>query len=238
MRIEERLLGANGCWVLHDASLDAGDAVRLEDDDYWVSAGRPLDETTGRGSVRIIEHGDDRWVRRHYHRGGAIARLIDDHYLWTGLQRTRSFREWRLLAHLAHLELPAPSPVAARVCRSGLGYRADLMTRYLPGTRPLSAVLNERGTVDREWPEIGRMVRAFHEHGIDHPDLTAHNILIDGDGRPYLVDFDNARIRPPGAWTEARIKRLQRSLRKVALETGATFDDDGWQRLERTYRRR
>lgn len=236
MKIEERLHGAGGRTVLYDASLDEHKAALLLDDDYWSSAGEPLGEATGRGSVRILAHDDERWVRRHYHRGGAISRVIEDHYVWTGLDRTRSWREWRLLAHLARLGLPAPLPVAARVCRAGVIYQADLITRYLPNTRPLSAVLNERGAAGDEWRAIGAMVRAFHEHGIDHPDLTAHNILLADDGRPYLVDFDNASIRPSGVWADARLKRLQRSLRKVALETGTTFDDAGWSALEAAYR--
>ena len=60
------------------------------------------------------------------------------------------------------------------------------------------------------------MVRAMHEHGVDHPDLTAHNILLDARGRLFLVDFDNAHLKPPGPWRRAGVERLKRSLRKVA----------------------
>jgi 3-deoxy-D-manno-octulosonic acid kinase len=79
------------------------------------------------------------------------------------------------------------------------------------------------------------MVRAVHDHGVDHPDVTAHNILLDDRGDVFLVDFDNAHSRPPGEWRRLGVERLQRSLRKVALETGTTFDADAWRELRRAY---
>ena len=44
--------------------------------------------------------GARQWVLRHYYRGGPIGRLLDDQFLWLGEDRTRCFREWRLLARL------------------------------------------------------------------------------------------------------------------------------------------
>jgi 3-deoxy-D-manno-octulosonic acid kinase len=80
------------------------------------------------------------------------------------------------------------------------------------------------------------MVRTVHEHGVDHPDLTAHNILLDDRNEVFLVDFDNARIRPAGGWQRLGVERLQRSLRKVALETGTPFDAAAWLQLEQGYK--
>lgn len=233
---EERVVRAGNVIVVHDAALTEREALSLFDGEFVQRESRPLDERTGRGAVRVIDRGDERWVLRHYHRGGAISRLIEDHYLWTGVDRARSFREWRLLARLEKLGLPAPRPVAARVVRSGLVYQADIVTRYLPDTRPLSAFIDDGRPLDGLWREIGRMVRLFHDHGVHHPDLTAHNILLDSSGRTFLVDFDNARLKPPGPWRESGLARLERSLRKVALETGGQFDEQGWRQLEEGYR--
>lgn len=234
--IDERIVRAGSAVVVHDAALGKQEALCLFDGVYVERESRPLDERTGRGAVRVIDRGVEQWVLRHYHRGGVISRLVEDHYVWTGLDRARSFREWRLLARLADLGLPAPRPVAARVVRRGLAYQADIVTRYLPGTRPLSAFIDDGRPLDGLWREIGRMVRAFHEHGVHHPDLTAHNILLDSSGRTYLVDFDNAKLKAPGPWREAGLARLERSLRKVALETGGEFDEQGWRLLEAGYR--
>src|SRR5262249_35580087 len=97
-------------------------------------------------------------------------------------------------------------------------YTADIITTYLPETRKLSAFIAERDVPRDVWRRVGRMVRDVHAHGVEHPDLTAHNILLDARGGLFLVDFDNARERPPGRWQRLGMDRLQRSLRKVALE--------------------
>src|SRR5690606_36406588 len=233
---DERIVRAGNAVVLRDATVVAPAVLCLCAGAYVERETRPLDERTGRGAVRIIDRGDERWVLRHYHRGGVISRLVDDHYIFTGLDRARSFREWRLLARLAELGLPAPRPVAARVVRVGFAYQADIVTRYLPDTRPLSAFLDDGRPLDGLWREIGRMVRAFHDHGAHHPDRTAHNILLDSSGRTFLVDFDDAKLKTPGPWREAGLARLERSLRKVALETGSDFDARGWRQLEAGYR--
>lgn len=205
------------------------------DPELWQAGGAVALETSGRGSVWIVSHGGERWVLRHYHRGGFVSRFVFDHYFWLGLERTRAFREWRLLARLAQAGLPVPSPVAARVRRSGPVYTADILTVYIPDTRKLSAYIAESGVPDGCWRRVGRLVRAVHDQDVDHPDLTAHNLLVDARGDVFLVDFDNARARPPGAWRQRGLERLERSLRKVALETGTDFDERGWAELVAGY---
>jgi 3-deoxy-D-manno-octulosonic acid kinase len=231
-----RIAHAGNASYIFDAArypdFDAGAFERSR----WEAEGALLHSTTGRGGVLMLDRNGETWVLRHYHRGGLVSRLVYDHYLWTGLERSRPIREWRLLAHLAGLKLPAPAPVAARVLRQGPIYQADIITRLLPATRPLSSLLHEARLDAALWSRIGRMVAAFHAHGVDHPDLTAHNILVDDRGEIFLVDFDNARLRVPGDWHAARLARLERSLRKVSLETGTHFDTDAWQALVAAYR--
>lgn len=201
----------------------------------WRSAGAVAIETSGRGAVLIVEHGDDTWVLRHYRRGGLVARVVDDHYLWLGMERSRAFREWRLLRTLREAGLPVPNPVAAHVYRTGAIYTADIITSYLPDTRKLSWFIEQVCVPAECWRRIGAMVSAVHAQGVDHPDLTAHNILLDGVGRTFLVDFDNARHKAPGRWQRDGLDRLNRSLRKVALETGTDFDEAAWREIEAGY---
>jgi 3-deoxy-D-manno-octulosonic acid kinase len=206
--------------------------------EQWRRAGAVAIETSGRGQVLIVARGGESWVLRHYRRGGFVARFIDDHYLWLSAERTRAFREWRLLRSLRSAGLPVPNPVAARVYRTGCIYTADIITTYLPDTRKLSAFIAQGNAPGGCWRRVGAMIRAIHDHGVDHPDLTAHNVLLDGAGNVFLVDFDNARRKPPGAWQRAGVERFNRSLRKVALETGTEFDPDAWAELEAGYGRR
>ena len=203
--------------------------------EFWRTDGAVELEASGRGSVWIVSHGNDRWVLRHYHRGGLVARFVFDHYLWLGRERSRAFREWRLLRRLRAAGLPVPEPVAARVRRAGPVYTADILTVYIPDTRKLSAFIAEGSVPGDCWGRIGRLVRAVHDQGVDHPDLTAHNLLLDSRGEVFLVDFDNARVRAPGAWRKRGVDRLERSLRKVALETGTDFDARAWAEVVAAY---
>lgn len=203
--------------------------------DGWLRRGATPLDTSGRGDVHKLDRGGETWVLRHYRRGGFVSKLVHDHYVWLGLERTRAFLEFRLLARLASEGFPVPRPIAARVQRAGPVYRADIITQLLVGTRSLHSYLVDAGPPADAWSEIGRVVRRLHDRGVDHPDLTAQNLLLDADGRVFVVDFDKTRLRPRGKWTRAGIDRLQRSLRKVALESGTEFDERGWSALMRGY---
>jgi 3-deoxy-D-manno-octulosonic acid kinase len=205
------------------------------DPEEWRRAGAVAIETSGRGAVLIVAHGPETWVLRHYRRGGLVARFIDDHYVWLGAERTRAFREWRLLRKLCAAGLPVPNPVAAHVYRTGVIYTADIITSYLHGTHKLSWFIAQGRAPADCWLRIGAMIRAIHDHGVDHPDLTAHNVLLDDSGNTYLVDFDNAQAKPPGPWQRMGVERFKRSLRKVALETGTEFDAAAWREIEAGY---
>lgn len=235
-------MSADETLVVHGAHLLLAARERAEapapewfDPAEWRRAGAVALETSGRGEVLIVAHGEETWVLRHYRRGGLVARIIDDHYLWLGAERTRAFREWRVLRKLHAAGLPVPRPVAAHVYRTGLIYTADIITSYLPDTRKLSWYIAQGRVPDGCWRRVGAMLRAFHDHGVDHPDLTAHNVLIDEAGDVFLVDFDNANVRPPGDWRRVGIERFNRSLRKVALETGTDFDSAAWAEVEAGY---
>ena len=191
--------------------------------------------STGRAPVLICERPAQSWVLRHYSRGGLVARFVDDHYVWRGLTATRAWRELDILALMQTWQLPAPEPVAALVSRAGVVYQADIITVYIPETQALSALLRAERVDESMWQRIGAMLRKFHDRGIDHPDITAHNILVDAQERTYLVDFDNAVVRPGRRWQERGVQRFQRSLRKVAMETGGDFSPAQWQSVISVY---
>lgn len=202
---------------------------------YWRGEDRVVGEAAGRGSVIFVRHDDETWVLRHYHRGGFVGRFVSDRYLWRGLEQTRAFREWRLLSELCALELPVPAPIAARVRRRGIGYTADIITGYIANTRSFEAMLDEGDACLESWNLIGKTLRRFHDLGVDHSDLNVRNILLDDARRVYLIDFDKGEMRGMGTWRDGNLSRLKRSLQKTALETGTSFDDDGWHALECGY---
>jgi len=235
MRADEKLVVDGQHSMLTARERAETPAAAWFDPAEWRRGGAVALETSGRGEVLIVPHGKETWVLRHYRRGGLVARFIDDHYVWFGADRARAFREWRLLRELRASGLPVPDPVAAHVARAGVIYTADIITAYLPNTRKLSWFIAQGRVPAESWRLVGAMIGAVHRHGVDHPDLTAHNVLLDEGGRPFLVDFDNARRKPPGAWSRLGMDRFNRSLRKVALETGTEFDAGAWAEIEAGY---
>lgn len=185
---------------------------------FWAGRGELLDVTGGRGAAWFIASASRQWALRHYRRGGFVARLSKDGYVWAGEERVRSFAEWRLLADLVRRGLPVPAPIAARYQRQGLLYRCDLITRRIAGARPLSAVLSVAPLQESAWREVGATVAKLHAAGADHADLNAHNILRDAAGAVSVIDFDRGRLRVPGEWRSRNLSRLQRSLLKVTRD--------------------
>jgi 3-deoxy-D-manno-octulosonic acid kinase len=224
--------------ILYDA-----DCIGQADDTFfepqvWADKGLLLDSAPGRGTAVFVRHDEAVFALRHYCRGGLPARLSRDRYLWQGLERTRAWREWRLLAELYSRGLPVPRPVAARVVREGLTYRADIVT-VLIEARPLAEWLQEKRLPAQQLERIGACIRRFHDAGVYHADLNARNILLDEAGRVSLIDFDRGALRNPekGAWRDGNLERLKRSLEKFRRqERRFAFDDEDWKSLLRGYR--
>lgn len=195
---------------------------------------------TGRGDTVRFEAGGRDLILRHYRRGG-MAQRLEDRYLRTALRRSRAWRELALLASMQGQGLPVPPPVGARVVPAGAlspFYRAWLLTEYLADTRTLTQVLRAGAVEIDAWSRLGALLARFHAAGVDHADLNAHNILLDGDGVFHLIDFDRGRLRHArGRWCARNLARLRRSLDKLAAqEPGFAFSEADWAVLERAYR--
>lgn len=222
--------------VVFDANAVASPSLELFDADYWRHRDLLVGSEPGRGETWIVAASDqEHWVLRHYRRGGMAARISRDLYLYRGPERTRPFREWRLIANLYELGLPVPRPVAAAYRRRGVSYQGDLITALLPSVEPLAEALEEQNLEETIWEAIGATLARFHEAGVDHTDLNAHNVLLGRDGDVWLVDFDKCSRRSPGAWRKRNLARLERSLRKLATERGRAFPAVGWRALTGAY---
>ncbi|MDH5368479.1 MAG: 3-deoxy-D-manno-octulosonic acid kinase [Gammaproteobacteria bacterium] len=203
----------------------------------WAQRSAIVGFAEGRGTTFFIQHQGRDFVLRHYQRGGLIAKMSQDQYLWTGLRFSRPWREWNLLEKMQRKGLPVPSPAAVRVERTGLFYTADIMMHRIPNSRTLIHILMTEELAEGYWIAIGSVIRRFHEEGVYHADLNANNILLDEGGRCYLIDFDRCEIRKSKLrWQQDNLSRLKRSLNKMLKnENIFYYSDENWRSLLRGY---
>jgi 3-deoxy-D-manno-octulosonic acid kinase len=166
-------------------------------------------------------------VLRQYRRGGMIARLSRDRYCWTGAERTRSFAEFGLLRYMRERGLAVPAPLAAAYWRNGFTYRAAILVERIANVQTLAKVLEQPSH-----EAVARAIFAMHQAGVWHADLNAYNILLDEEGKAWLIDFDRGHRRGVSSrQRRANLLRLRRSLDKVAGSAGVAY----WEELDRVY---
>ncbi len=210
--------------------------------EHFVAQGWPHSEilsgalrSGGRGSTLLVGNVPGQFVLRHYMRGGLIGKLVRDSYIFSGQDLTRSFLEWRLLDKLAANNMNVPRPAAARYCRRGSFYTADIITVRIPDVVSLSQYI-ARDRDEAFWHSLGASIRKFHEAGVYHADMNAYNIQVDKDGDTWMLDFDKGALRSPGSWQQQTLNRLHRSLQKVVrLDPRLHFRATNWEQLLQAY---
>lgn len=234
--------------------LEAGGTLHRE------AARHPMATFRGRGEVHVVDAPEGRWVVRHYHRGGAMARLLDDRYLRVG--EPRPVREAAAAAEVARRGIATPEVLAGAVYPAGPFYRADLVTALVPDAADLAGVLfgpaADGGRIRAGGPRqeqsaadpglrgdalraAGSLVGWMARGGVAHPDLNAGNVLLvreEGDLRPLLLDLDRCRVLPRGLGLDPQglLARLERSLRKLGDRRGPALGRDEWDVLRAAVR--
>ena len=88
MRFER--IATDGGAILYDPTR-TGNAAGLFDLAVWRERGQVTEITGGRGSVFFLDDAAQQLVLRRYRRGGLVARISLDRYLWLGETRNRAF---------------------------------------------------------------------------------------------------------------------------------------------------
>lgn len=242
-KISNRKISSSGnAYILYDADIIANPVVALFDPDYHTNRQAQQNNSAqllisepgiGRAKVVYFELENKTLVLKHYLRGGIPASITKDRYLWSGLEKTRAFKEWRLLKKMQTLNLPVPTAVAAHVKKGFFTYQADLITEEIKDAKTLADILSKAALDEAGWSEIGACIKMFHQHDIYHADLNARNILITDADEIYLIDFDNCYVRVSSeTWKMANLARLKRSLLKFKRsEEIFNFDEVCWSAL-------
>jgi len=233
--LESHVRKLNNQWLI--APPDLAISNEWFNPSYWQQQDKILGQSRGRNITWFVGEADNQMVLRHYYRGGLIGKLVNDSYLFTGLTSTRAYREYHLLKELEQRNLPACRVVAAQVIASGLIYRADLLMKMVDGGQDLVALLTKQPLSVQQWQSIGAMIAMFHQQFVYHADLNAHNILLDGNNVPVLIDFDRGEIKTQqGQWCQDNLDRLLRSFNKEKSKLDVFyFDTADWQSLMAGY---
>ena len=232
------LLLPNSSSLLHASDNDQDKINSYFDIDFWEGSNLVVGQSKGRNITWFVKSNlsELAWVLRHYYRGGLIAKLINDQYLFASIKSTRVYKEIALLEKMLALGLPVPKPIAGRVRRKGLFYSADLIMEKLDA-QDLVALLKESDFKEALWSSIGDIIAQFHNQNIYHSDLNAHNILIDCSDKVWLIDFDKCELRENiGSWKDENMERLNRSFEKEKkLVPSFNYNNDCWDLLKKAY---
>jgi 3-deoxy-D-manno-octulosonic acid kinase len=168
----------------------------------------------GRTRHALVKFGGESWVLKAYRRGGVVGRWNSSRYWGRG----RFLEELRVASSAEERGIATAEVLALVFEDAGLGsLRAWLLTRYLPGVRPLHTYFGDRDEA-AIFQAAGDAVARMHKASIDHPDLHLGNIVgsVDAGGaHAHIVDWDRARCRAPGAWNPLEnLVRLWRSAEK------------------------
>ena len=112
-----------------------------------------------------------------------------------------------------------------------------MLSSRIENARDLVAVLTKKSITDDLWFAIGETIKMFHDQGIYHHDLNAHNILVDDNNKLWLIDFDQGEQRAiQQNWQQGNMQRLLRSFHKEQNKL-ATFHwlENNWQVLLEGY---
>src|SRR5437773_5722202 len=172
-----------------EASRESFEAILAEDevrDTHWRIGNYEILEEIGRGGMGVIY----RARQRHSRRIVALKRMVSYH-ADSGETLERFRREAEAAASLDH-----PNILPIYEVGQGEDGLPFFSMKYAPGgslQKAEPALRNELRECVRLMAKVGRAVQYAHEHGVLHRDLKPGNILLDGQGEPFVTDFGLAK---------------------------------------------
>ena len=214
--------------IWYDDSILSDSPEQCCDPEYWQQQNKIIGSAQGRGTTWFVALDKIDAALRHYRRGGLFGKLIKDHYIFTGWEKTRSYQEFQLLNTLIEAGVNVPKPIAAKAVKRTFCYQADLLSEKIPNARDLVAILQERPLSQDMYQKVGREIRKMHAAQVNHTDLNIHNILIDDKENVWIIDFDKCYQQKGDDWKQNNWDRLKRSFVKEVNKRSIHWSGDEW----------
>lgn len=178
------------------------------------------EQDSGRGATAVVRLPGRAPLRlKQLRRGGLVGPLWRDRYPGRGRPRA-NFLVPRLAIERG---VPTPAPVALLMLQGPPGlFRAWLALCEVEPARDLMQRL--RAGEEPDWVALGVAWKALFEAGIEHPDLNLGNLLLDGEGRGWILDLDKARLHSGPLAPNLRERAFARMERSYAKTISADPD--------------
>ncbi|MGX5221076.1 lipopolysaccharide kinase InaA family protein [Pseudomonas segetis] len=156
-------------------------------DAVFALQGDPITRDPISEVIRVERQGVRYYVKRYKSAGKGFRRYIG---------RTRVRTESRNLKRFAKWDIPTSKVVASGLERNnGAFVRGALVTQELPNTQDLAAMANAQdprlkqgGWVRQVSEQIATLTRRMHDNNFTHNDLKWRNVLVDSQGKVFLID--------------------------------------------------
>ena len=231
-----KILQKKNVYIVYDDKLLKEDIEASFSAHYWQKENKIMGSAQGRGTTWFVQLDTLQAALRHYRRGGFFGKIVSDHYLFNGWQKTRSIQEFHLLDKLIQSGVNVPKPIAAQVKKEVFSYQADLLSEKIPDAKDLVDILQQRALSTQEYQTIGEQIKKMHNAQVNHTDLNIHNILLDKQGKVWLIDFDKCYQQSGENWQAANLDRLLRSFNKELKKRAIKWQPANWNDLINGYR--
>ena len=222
--------------MLYDTQRTSNFSPEFFEPEYWRKHDAIEGTARGRGTTWFIRAGDSqlrtaslpprRPDGKNLHGRVLVEWRIGDAFLRRVVPHLSPASRGLACAHTHRGVLPAPGAFLSRRPHHP-AHREQRTAGGAAVEGPLSFT---------QWIAVGRCIRRFHDAGVYHADLNAHNILLTPE-QVYLIDFDRGELRKRGWWADTTLVRLYRSLEKVTLLAAPeSFTDEDWHSLLAGYR--
>ena len=183
--------------------------------DYISKEGLIKSEIVGRGKAYEIEFEGNRFILKHYIRGGFISKISYDKYFFDAIASSRAVKEYNFLNNLYSKGLPVPKPAALQVVINKFTYTADLITCKINNEGTLYDFVQAGKMNSNLWNNLENTLQKFYDENVYHSDLNTKNIIIDKASKFYVLDFDNSYFFYKNKLFKKSVIRLGRSLSKL-----------------------